>query len=248
MDVFVDWKFWSLVVSFIAVALSQMPPIKFWFRPRRLLVEVHSRILVSHRIGNPNIALYLSVHNSGGKRIRVLSSSISISRDGKSICGLPAQNYFKESDSKSSVLFVPYHLNPDETWAHITNFFEFFDRETEKNYRGHVSNLNRDIRAKLEKRPKSKSKELVVAKDDLVAPFKELFAKEFVWVPGEYIAELNIKTNQASASFLKKYRFTLFESDTAELKAQSERFKFGEGVTYDLDGVYVTLPLAEHND
>jgi len=244
--IYLDWTFWAVIVSFVAIALSQLPPVLLWFRPRRLDVEVHSRIQITHKVGNPNVGMYVSVRNTGGRELRVRSLRLGLTRDGKPLLALAAQNYFEAPSSQSSVLFVPFSLKPSESWGHSVNFLNLFDRATEKLYRESESALVADIRTRLQARPEN-DKRVVIAEPRLVEPFLNLFEKLFPWQPGEYVAELIVVAEAVSASFSKKYRFTLYESDTAELKSHTEDYKTGGGLSYNVDkhaGVFV--PLSEH--
>jgi hypothetical protein len=152
--IYYDWQFWSAVVAVLAVILSQVPPIRLWFRPRRLEVEVHSRLQITHKVGNPNVGMFVSVRNTGGRELRIKSLKLALIRDGLHLSPLPAQNYFENPSSTSSVLFVPFSLKPSETWAHGVNFLNFFDRAAEKLYRERESALAMDIRKKFKHDPK----------------------------------------------------------------------------------------------
>lgn len=245
--IYLDWQFWSAIAALLALALSQLPPVHLWFRPRRLEVEVHSRLQVTHKIGNPNVGIYVSVSNTGGRELRIRAMRLAVSRDGTPLCTLGAQNYFETPSSQSSVLFVPFSLKPGETWAHGTNFLQLFDRATEKLYRESESALGSDIRQKIAARPED-DKHLVTAEHQLVTPFTNLFERLFVWLPGEYVIELTVDAEPGSASFSKKYRFTLYESDSAELRSHIEDYKFGGGITYNVDHhVGVFVPLSQHS-
>jgi hypothetical protein len=160
---------------------------------------------------------------------------------------LPAQNYFEAPSSTSSVLFVPFSLKPGETWAHSVSFLNFFDRLTEKQFRENLSALGADIRRKIEVRPPENEKQAVVAEAELVQPFNALFEKLFVWQPGEYVAELQVDAEPGSASYSKNYRFTLYESDTAELREYTEDYRIGGGLTFNMERhAGVNVPLSEH--
>lgn len=81
----------------------------------------------------------------------------------------------------------------------------------------------------------------------MVKPFLDLFERLFVWFPGEYVVELTVNAEPGSASFSKQYRFTLYESNSAELKSHVEDYPYGGGLSYNVDrhaGVFV--PLLEH--
>ncbi len=243
---YLDWTFWAAVWALVAIVLSQLPPIHLLLRPKRLEVEVHSRIGITHKVGNPNASVVVSVRNTGGRELRIRALRLDITRDGKPLLALPAQNYFELPSSQSSVLFVPFSLKPGDTWAHSVTFLNFFDRLTEKQFREKLSALDSEIRQKLRVRPED-DKRAVIADPVLVQPFNALFEKLFVWLPGEYVANLQVDAEPGSASYSKKYRFTLYESDTAELRAHVEDYPFGGGLAYNVERhTGINVPLAEH--
>ena len=243
---YLDWTFWAAVWALTAIVLSQLPPIHLLLRPKRLEVEVHSRIGITHKVGNPNASVVVSIRNTGGRELRIRGLRLDITRDGKSLLTLPAQNYFELPSSQFSVLFVPFSLKPDETWAHSVAFLNFFDRLTEKQFRENLSALDSDIRRKIREKSED-DKRAVSATPALVQPFNVLFEKLFVWLPGEYVANLQVNAEPGSASYSKKYRFTLYESDTAELRQQIEDYPFGGGLTYNVERHSgINVPLAEH--
>ena len=244
---YLDWQFWSAVAALLAIVLSQLPPVILWFRPRRLEVEVHSRIQITHKVGNPNLSMYVSITNTGGRTLQVRDMSLSLFRDGEHLGVFPAQNYFETPSSQQSVLFVPFTLKPGEDWAHGTNFLKLFDRSTEKYYRANESALKADISRKLRERDDD-DKRPVAAEKHLVEPFYQLFEKLFIWTPGEYIVELMVNAQPGHASFKKQYRFTLYETDSFELRSHAEDYPYGGGLAYNVDshaGIFV--PLQQHN-
>ena len=243
---YLDWTFWAAVWALAAIVLSQLPPLHLLLRPKRLDVEVHSRIGVTHKVGNPNASVVVSIRNTGGRELRIRGLSLDVLRDGKPLNILPAQNYFETPSSQSSVQFVPFSLKPGETWAHSVAFLNFFDRLTEKQFREHVSALDTDIRSKIRARSED-DKNAVVAGRELVEPFLQMFEKLFVWLPGEYVFELKVNAEPGSASYSKKYRFTLYESDTTELREHLADYQFGGGLTYSIERhVGINVPLTEH--
>lgn len=234
VPLYLDWQFWTAIVALLAVVLSQLPPLHLLIKPRRLEVEVYSRALVTHFVGSPNISLVLSIRNTGGRELRVKSMEMQILRDGKLATTLPAQGYFETPSAQTAVLFVPFGIRPNENWTHSVNFFSLFDRHTEKNFREKKAILQDDIAKKLQIRPQGNS-DLVVADPDHVQPFMDLFHAFFVWRPGEYVITLSVKAEPPSASVAKMYRFTLFESDTAEMTEYTEGYKYGAGINYSSD-------------
>jgi hypothetical protein len=242
-----DWKFWSFFVSGTAVVLSQLPPIRILIRPKRLDVEVHNRVFVTHKVGNPNFGIHVSLGNSGGRNLRIKGLTVNIQKDGKELVSMSAQNYFESPTDNTSVLFVPFTLKPDEYWSHTVSFWNLFDRATEKLYRENETFLKLNIQKKLRERPEH-IKDPVTADDSLVKPFNDLFEKLFIWEPGEYIFELVIESFPSSTSFKKMYRFTLFESDTTALKEHLKDYRYGGGLVYNIDShVGLFIPISEHH-
>ena len=56
--------------------------------------------------------------------------------------------------------------------------------------------------------------------------------KKFVWEPGEYAVEISVKCNDERQNVSRSFRFTLFESDSDELRGYVDKYKYGEGVYY----------------
>ena len=244
---YLDWQFWSAFLAVLALILTQLPPIGLWFRRSRLEVEVHSRVQLTHKVGNPNLGMYVGIRNIGGRDVRVRSINVALSRDAQLLGSYPVFSFFETTSSSSAVLFVPFTLRPSETWAHGANFLRVFDRNTEKLFRERDSRLRADIRRKLAARAED-DKELVVADDANVTPFQEMFNRLFVWLPGEYTLDLQIEVESGQTAFGRRYRFTLFESDSEELRSHTDDYKHGGGLAYDVDrhvGVYVPLSPSD---
>lgn len=159
---------------------------------------------------------------------------------------MPAQNYFEKPTDPTSILFVPFSLKPGEYWSHSVNFLNFFDRPTEKLYRASESALRSNIQGRLKTRAAG-DENPVKGDSNLTDPFIQLFHRLFIWEPGEYIVELTVDTEPTSATYAKKYRFTIYESDTTELQKHIEDYQYGGGIYYNMEshaGVFV--PLSEH--
>jgi hypothetical protein len=239
-----DWPFWVAVLSFVALILSQLPPIRLFLKPKRLEVEAHDRISIAHKVGSPEVYLYVSIRNTGGGEIRIPTITLAISRDGNAPFSLRAQAYLETPIIKQSVSFVPFSLKLGESWSHHIHFFERFDNDTDKLYRESKSALSSDIDQKAQ--AKVVDDILPVEADStLVTPFMNLFDQLFVWEPGEYLVEMIVEGQPGPASYKKKYRFTLQESDTAELKEQVENYSSGAGISHPVDGHFdLSVPLS----
>lgn len=231
---YMDWSFWAVVVAFAALVLSQIPPIHVMLRRAKLDLELYSKVSVMHKLGNPNIQLHLILNNIGGRRVRVKDIKVSISKDGKHLVDLQAQNYLQNQNDQNSILFTTFALEPKAEWAHTTNFLNFFSRDDEKNYQKIEGDLLADLRAhQKEIKGEENKEELYEHPNVLVQPAFEFFEKHFCWKAGEYSMSVTVTTDSTSAGISKNYRFTIFESHTETLSAIKEHFKYGGGLYWN---------------
>jgi len=242
---YLNWTFWAVVIAGIAVILSQLPPLYDLLKRSKLNLGLYSRILITHKVGNPNVLFHVIISNVGGKVVRIKGAKIILKHDGNIVATLPAQNYFKEPNDTTSVLFTPFRLKPREDWTHGVNFLKYFSREDEKKYRSAELKLKANI---FSKRPFPEYKDrLVEADPEYVQPFIEMHKALFKWQPGEYELHVSIEAVPERAGIQKKYRFTLFESDSDELAKSLDEYKFGDGIYWlsdRLKGVAVEIMEA----
>ena len=228
---YLDWPFWDAVVAAIAIVLSQLPPVRLLLKPAKLELELYSRAYLLHKVGNPNMQLHLIINNIGGRAVKIKGITSTIQRDGKLICSLTASSYYQKADDKTSVLFTPFSLKPEEEWGHIVIFLNFFPREDEKKFRSAESQLKEVINTKLKQ--VANKNEVVEADNDQVSVFSKMFDRMFIWQPGEYEATISIEAVPVSVNIKKSFRFTLFESDSAELAKSKDDYKSGDGIYWE---------------
>ena len=225
-----DWSLWTMIVAAVAILLSQLPPIRFWFKRPKIEIELYSRIFITHKVGNPNVQIHIIVSNTGGRTVRVKSMSLAFTRNATYAFTLPVQNYLPKPNDNNAVLFTPFVLPPEEDWAHIANFLNFFNRDDEKSYRDMESALRQDIIEKRRQYPDT----LVEAEPENVEPIRQFFYKKFSWHPGEYSMTVNVQGDKAEVK--RTYRFTIFESESEELKAHVDDYKYGARVYWEPAG------------
>lgn len=238
---YLNWTFWSFVVAFTALILSQLPKINVWFKGKKVDLEVHNRVTVTHSFGNPNINLYLGISNKGRAKIKFKKIELRISKERQTIANLICSSFFETSSSQSANLFFPFELSSDGSWDHSCWFMVDLDRNTEQKLRGLISALDTDISNKIN--AKTNKNELVEASSDLVEPLVECDEKAFIWEPGEYYIEIKLLT-EPFIEVTKKFRFTLFETDTKELKDYSNDYKYGMNY-YHQKNKGLNIPIFE---
>jgi hypothetical protein len=241
---YLNWTFWAVVIATLAMILSQLPPLYNMLRRTKLELELFSRILINHKVGNPNIHTNVVLSNNGGKSIKVKAASIVLRRDGKDIANLIPLGYLRNpADAASNVLFTPFRIKSGDDWSYPVQFYRAISREEEKRLRTAQTNLIENIS---NKRSVVENKEKNVEADPaFVTPLLDIFRDMFVWKPGEYEMQVSIDTVPERARVQKSFRFTLFESDSLELTKIPEAYKLGDGVYWDSRIKGVMVPIIE---
>jgi hypothetical protein len=237
---YLDWNFWTAVLAAVAIALSQLPPIKLWFRKAKIDFELHSRISITHKVGNPNLQLHVLVSNIGGKKVKIKEINARIENDSDKQIVIPSQTYLQTSDTKNGILFTTFSIDQGGEWSHIINLFNSFSREDEKEYRNMQKEMRIDLINKLKakkeeiknKKAEDDSEELVELDNKYIDQSKSFFQKHFFWNPGEYKMTIDVITDQSSANLSKTFRFTIFEVHTDQMKLIVDRYKYGEDILY----------------
>jgi hypothetical protein len=241
VSIWQDWKFWSLCVSALALLLSQLPPIKTWFRKAKLELEVYSSIHLTHKIGNPNIQLHLILRNTGGKKAKVNSIKAKVLKDNKEVASLPAQTTMSRDNRQ--ILLTSFILKPEDEWSETINLLNYFDRKTGQKYRA----CEKSVVNKIYQLRKLQPDTIVKVDDSDIEPLKEIFDSLFIWEDGEYELKLEIDTDINKSPIKSKYRFVIYESQAEELKDYVKDYNTGAGVSYDYiehKGLIVDLQKA----
>lgn len=241
---YLDWQFWSALVALVALVLSQLPPIIPRFFSGKLEVQVYGRLFLDHFLGNPTAQLLIAVENVGGRTIKVHGISIKMRRGIENFV-LQGQNYLETQASETTVLLSPFKLSANREWKHIVNFNTELAMVEEKATKALISKVKGDLRKRRNSRTPEelKSNAMVDATPALTAEAMTIFDRRFKWEPGEYELDLEIEAEPSVGSYSGPFRFTLWESDSSDLKAQTINYSRGFGVCLPLEeyGVLVSI-------
>lgn len=236
---YADWTFWAFVSSALAIALSQLPPVRQWFNPGKLAMELTDRVWITHMMGFPNAQIFLSLRNVGGRQVRVNRVFIDLARHDKALCTIGVQNYLAPESSKELILMLPFNLAPGQEWAHRVNAFEALvakeDRDLGRIRAALKASIGTKVREFRAQHPGAEINTLLEADADVLAPVMDLFRKKFMWEPGEYTLTVRIVTTQDSHNLQQAYRFTVYEADSQELRDYAKDYKYGFGAALDYE-------------
>jgi hypothetical protein len=244
---YVDWRFWSFATAALALTLSQLPPVRYWFRRARLDVRTAGRMHVSEWLGNPEANLYLILSNSGGSCVRVRDLRMEITGDDGRKLSLPAQAITRPQES---LIFTEFKIARGQDWAGFVDFFALPSREDERRSKCLSKSLREDIHAQLRAREAAgdPSKELAEADDRIVREIAAFYEGQRRWVAGAYKLDLKVRCAPERASTSVSLRFVLFESDIEEFRERASRFKVGAGVYFKDEAAAPVYARLDHPD
>jgi hypothetical protein len=254
IEIYENPAFWAVLVSIISIFLSQVRPVKEWFKKAELDLEVYSKISITQKIGNPNLSLHLLLTNIGGRKIRVKALNVTLSKDGNEFISLPASSFLHNQSDQNPLLFTTFSLLPNQEWAHIVNFLNAFDRDDENVFHALEKNMLDNYREqtkelKENEKDKEKLKEklaLIEHPEDLTNQALAFFKSKFIWDSGEYFLKINVVTYDDEVSISKSYNFTIFESQTEQQKESTEQYKYGGDIWWDLKKLkHTNIPIRE---
>lgn len=225
-----NWSFWAVVISIIALILSQLRPISMMLRKNKVIIEPFSILTLTHTAGNPNIRWSLGFRNEGGTPVRIKRVTCDLIYNGQPLIEMVGNTYYRQDDDKT-MIFSGFSLRPDDEAFYDLLFFKAFDRFENRNFRASVASLKEDIAHKREANIVNEHG-LAEAEQNLVEPFIEMFNQKFSLNPGEYHLRLNAICEPNGAASSQEYRFTLYESDSEELRKYVEDYKYGTGLFF----------------
>lgn len=148
---------------------------------------------------------------------------------------LPGQAFTESNWKESSHLLTQFSLEPGESWSRFVHFHALPSSENERQAKRLVKDLRNNIIQKLRgvDRNSEDQVDLTEADEAFVVPLIDFFTANRKWRAGQYRAVLSVACTPDRASISKEYRFTLFESDSAELEERTTRYKFGAGLYWE---------------
>jgi hypothetical protein len=141
-----------------------------------------------------------------------------------------SQTYQKEENARN-LLFTPISVKPGEVWANMVNFWKLLPRQEENRIRQATHTLQEDVVRKRRDLAEAGDKDTYPLADDaLVAPFTQLFDRQFKWKPDEYAITLSMDTEPPNAFSKEEFRFVLFDWETEYLQRIAGEYAKGFGI------------------
>ncbi|MEQ9970135.1 hypothetical protein ABRP72_13235 [Pectobacterium carotovorum] len=239
------WTAISSIVAIIALFLSQMPPIKTWFKIKAPLITTSPSLSISHYFGSPDIQLYINLENESSRPIKIKKMELSIKKLGYKVITIEAFTVFEKLDSPIQKAFSPFTIKSESEWSHNVKFFNPFKNSDEKKFK----KLFYDIRDHFNKKQQitqNENTENIINQtqpteipDNLSRELDEFYKSNVFWEEGDYEFTLNIITGDNSISTSTSFSILLLERDINELNDVFSRYKYGYTIFYPENNAYI---------
>lgn len=239
------WTAISSIVAIIALILSQIPPIKTWFKIKKPLITTSPSLSISHYFGSPDIILYISLENESSQPIKIKKMELSIKKLRYEVITIDAFTVFEKLDSPIQKAFSPFTIKSESEWSHNVKFFSPFKNSDEKEYK-RLFYDTRDHFNKKQKLAQNEKTESIINQtqpteipDNLSRELDEFYKSNIFWEEGDYEITLNIITGDNSTSSSTNFSILLLERDIIELNDVFSRYKYGNTIIYPENNAYI---------
>ena len=226
----------TAVAAFAALLLSQLPPIRFLIRGRRVQIVLAEGVMITHYLGSVNLVAFLSIVNTGGIAVALANLSCRLVGPDGTQHKLPAQTSIsrelpiQQGQSSPEFPLGWVTLKPGEQWSQTVRFYEAWPDSDARESSDIVQAIREDITSKLS--PEWTPGPLVEADAQLVERARDFFEAHFDLVPGPYRLEVKAELPNGAVIAEQYYEFALHESSIGALRAGPDEYKYGAGIYF----------------
>ena len=238
MDVIQEPAFWSVLVAVVAIALSQIPPIRELVRGADLSIVVPDQFMLWHFLGNVQANIFVDIRNKGGRIAYVHRIDCRIKDEGgATVCEIPAVTYYPRQPSSQAdrqTLEYPVGviiIKPGEHWSETIHCYKPWNDAEEERISEIILDIRNDIGTKIKP---AENVALVEADEKLVQKAMDFFRDKFPLRRGNYHFLIAAVSESGRLMCVRGFRFTLFEAHIRALRSYTEGYKYGAGIYFPI--------------
>lgn len=241
---------WAVIISIIALVLSQLPPVAEWIKKESIDADISKRIVVGSTIGMPEYGFQVDLKNTGNRVLAISDLEIEITYPSGKKKNHIAQFYPKPVNGSSESQIIPItriQLDLRERWSEWVIFHSDLSPQEEED--------NDRIRKEFFDTPMSLpvpsgNNKIYEYKEKIIAEATKLFDQRNEIEKGTYKVSLICNAN-GKRFLLEKFEYTLFEAQINTYKSQVEGYKDGFGLTSPVEPskqLWVTISNVTNNE
>ncbi len=222
---------WAVIISVIALILSQLPPIGAWIPRNDVKAEINKRIGLPSMIGIPGYLIIIDLTNTGNRSLTISNLKLEVVYPNSTATHIEAQSYLKILSGQPEPQSFPItsiKLNAGEGWAEMVLFHPMPSPNEEEEINRIKLQISQSIFSKIRALPRSQYNPNLSAEADpkFVAEAINFFNRRFDLEKGTYKASLICDVNGRKVT-LKEFEFTLYDYHIKTFKSQPEDYKYG---------------------
>ena len=222
---------WAIVISILAITLSQLPPISTWVPKTDLTAEIGDKIALPTNMGIPGYQFLIDLDNTGNRSLTLSNLKVDLLWPNGVVKQAPVGSYFSPSDANAQVFsLTTIRLRPGDHWSAFLVFYPSATPTEDEQISRLILQINNSIFSKRSVLPASKyTPEVIVAADPvLVAEAVDFFNRRFDLEKGVYKAAL-IGDENGHTLTIKQFGFSLYDYHIKTLRSQADDYKYGWG-------------------
>ena len=222
---------WAVVISIVAIVLSQLPPLSTWLPQAELTAEIGDKIALPTNIGIPGYEFLVDLDNTGNRSLTLSNFRVELLWPNGTVKQAPAVSYFSPSDNGQIFSLTTVRLKPADHWSKFLVFYPSATPTEEEQISRLTLQINGSIFSKRSTLPASKyTPEVIVPADpNFAAEAVDFFNHRFDLEKGAYKASLLCDENGGTVT-IKKFGFSLYDYHIQTLRSQADDYKYGWGI------------------
>lgn len=223
---------WAVVISAMAIVLSQLPPVGSWIPSTKVSTEVGSRIGLPNSMGIPGFEIFIDMKNSGNKTLTISSLRLELKYPNGTVKPLAAQSYAKLISGQANSIDFPITsiaLGVGASWSEVVSFYADLTPDDEQATSELRLKISSDIANKIQK--VESPKPWVEAEQSLVNEAVQLFNKNFDLKKGQYTFAIKCEANGRD-TMLTEGSFTLYNHHIVTIRSQTDDYAYGAGIYF----------------
>jgi len=224
---------WSVVLSTIAIILSQSPPIKDWIKHDSLIIKYGDRVGINNAIGLTGYHVTIELENNGNTTLPIESINLHVV-DPSANTKIYSAETLSTPSANGNVFKLPVAslvLEPGQRWSGSIFFNKNISPSEEEKFNSIRLIVSQNIQEKLQMQTweNYNPKANIPADEDVYNRAVDFFNSKFDLEKGIYNAfvEVSIR-NKHSVS--ESFEFTLYEYHFEMIKAQVADYRYGFGI------------------
>lgn len=224
---------WGLIISVLALVLSQLPSILSWVPRYEVSAELSSRVGLPTYMGIPAYQLFIDVKNKGNRQVSVSDFTLDVEYPNGTKKTLVAQSYTKITPGQPFPTEFPLtsvSLSSGQSWSEMVSFAPRLSPSEDEDLNKFKLLISQSISSRAPE-PGQPYSGPIEADPTIVSEATGFFDRKFDLEKGTYKASVICSVN-GKPTTLRAFEFTLYDFHIATLRSQKDDFKYGAGVYF----------------